>query len=73
VFPLTQEFLGLMLIVRRASVTVTAQALHKRGLIRYQRGVITILIRKRLEAAACECYELIRKEFERLFRRAASI
>ena len=66
VFPLTQEFLGLMLGVRRASVTETAGALQDRKLIGYRRGVITVLNRKGLEAAACECYQLINDEFDRL-------
>jgi CRP-like cAMP-binding protein len=65
-FPLTQEFLALMLGVRRASVTETAQALQKRGLIHYNRGVIAVLDRAGLEAEACECYQLIHDEFERL-------
>ena len=75
-FPLTQEFLGLMLGVRRASVTETANALQERGLIRYHRGMVTVRNRKGLEAAACECYELIAREFDRLLgsarRRAAA-
>lgn len=65
-FPLTHDFLGLMLGVRRASVSETAQALQEAGLIRYHRGVITVLNRKGLEAAACECYGLITDEFARL-------
>ena len=65
-FPLTQDFLGLMLGVRRASVSETAQNLQKAGLIHYQRGVITVVNRKGLEAAACECYRLIADEFIRL-------
>ena len=69
-FPLTQDFLGLMLGVRRSSVTETAQSLQLRGLIRYHRGVITVLNRKGLEAAACECYRLITREFERLLSSA---
>ena len=65
-FPLTQDFLGLMLGVRRATVTDVAGALQKQKLIRYHRGVMTVLNRKGLEAAACECYQLISDEFDRL-------
>jgi CRP-like cAMP-binding protein len=63
---LTQEFLGQMLGVRRASVSVVAGALQKRGLIRYSRGVIEVLDRAALEEAACECYGVVRDEMERL-------
>ena len=55
-----------MLGVRRASVTEAAIALQKAGFISYSRGQITILNRKELEQAACECYGLINKEFKRL-------
>ena len=67
-FPLTQDFLALMLGVRRASVSETAGALQARDLIRYHRGVITIVNRKGLEAAACDCYALISREYDRLLR-----
>jgi CRP-like cAMP-binding protein len=67
-FPLTQEFLGLMLGVRRATVTVTAQELLSQGLIRYHRGIITILDRRGLEGASCECYALIHREYRRLLK-----
>jgi hypothetical protein len=66
-FPLTHDFLGLMLGVRRPTVTLTARALQDRKLIRYNRGVITVLDREGLEAAACDCYQLINDEFDRLF------
>ena len=65
-FPLTQEFLAHMLGVRRASVSTVASKLQKAGLIRYSRGVITILDRPGLEAAACECYRIIEAEYDRL-------
>ena len=63
---LTQEFLGLMLGVQRPTVTLAATALQNAGLIRYQRGVIDVINREGLEASACECYEKVRKEYERL-------
>jgi CRP-like cAMP-binding protein len=53
---LTQEFLAEMLGVRRTTVTLLAQELQKRGILRYSRGRITILDRPALEACACECY-----------------
>ena len=65
-FPLTQESLAQMLGVRRASVTTAAGALQEAGFIRYSRGRVAILDRKGLENAACECYGIIRSEFDRL-------
>ncbi|MEA5595526.1 Crp/Fnr family transcriptional regulator [Rivularia sp. UHCC 0363] len=64
--PLTQKFISEMLGVRRASVTEAAIALQKAELIKYSRGQITVLKRKELEQAACECYGLIKNEFTRL-------
>jgi CRP-like cAMP-binding protein len=65
-FELTQEFLAQMLGVRRAGVSVVAGALQKAGFIRYAGGWIRILDREGLEATCCECYWLVREEFERL-------
>lgn len=65
-FPLTQESLAQMLGVRRASVTAAAGALQDAGFIRYTRGRMAILDREGLENAACECYRIIRSEFDRL-------
>lgn len=59
IVPLTQEFLSHMLGTRRASVTVAAGVLQKAGLIQYRRGAVTIVNRAKLEAASCECYQLI--------------
>jgi CRP-like cAMP-binding protein len=64
-FPLTQDFLAQMLGVQRTSVNAVAQTLSEAGAIRYVRGVITVVDRPRLEAAACECYEIIAREAER--------
>jgi CRP-like cAMP-binding protein len=65
-FVLTQELLAMMLGVRRASVAAVAGKLQDAGLIRYRRGRLRVLDRRGLEAASCECYGLIRSEYERL-------
>ncbi len=65
-FEVTHEFLSQMLNVRRSGVTVVAGSLQRAGLISYRRGQITLLNRKGLEKAACECYGVVRQEFDRL-------
>ena len=65
-FILTQEFLGQMLGIRRGSVNKVAAAAQRAGLIEYNRGKITILDRQGLEATSCDCYRIIRQEFDRL-------
>lgn len=55
-FPLTQEFVAMMLGASRPTVTVVAGTLQKAGLIKYRHGRVTIVDRKDLEAASCECY-----------------
>jgi len=63
-FPLTQAFLSTMLGVRREGVSKAAGALQVGKLIRYSRGVITILNRRGLEAKSCRCYAIIKAETE---------
>jgi len=65
-FPLTHEFLSLMLGVRRAGVTVAAGMLQKAGLIEYTHGRIKIVDRDALEGAACACYRIIRDSYDGL-------
>jgi CRP-like cAMP-binding protein len=65
-FLLTHEFLGMMLGVRRTTVTDVMGSLQKAGLIRYSRGHVTILDHEALEQRACECYDISKLEFERL-------
>lgn len=67
VLPLTHEFLGIMLGVRRSSVTEVLQPLQERGLIENNRGEIKVIDRPGLEATACECYRAVKDEFARLF------
>jgi CRP-like cAMP-binding protein len=55
-FPLTQEFLAMMLGAARPTVTIVAGTLQRAGLITYRRGQITIVDREALEEASCECY-----------------
>lgn len=63
---LTQEFIAEMLGTRRAGVSEAATMLQVAGLIRYVRGHITVLNREGLEEFACECYAVVKKEFDRL-------
>lgn len=63
---MTQELIANMLGVRREGVTEAAGKLQKLGVIRYHRGRITVLDRPRLEQLCCECYEVVRRETDRL-------
>ncbi len=64
-FVLTQDFLSRMLGVRRAGVSVAASTLKQAGLIDYYRGTMMILDRKGLENYSCECYAIVRDEYNR--------
>jgi len=63
---MTQELIANMLGVRREGVTEAAGKLQRAGVIRYSRGHITVLDRPRLEQEVCECYAVVKKEFDRL-------
>ncbi|WP_313919612.1 Crp/Fnr family transcriptional regulator [Tahibacter sp.] len=63
---MTQELISNMLGVRREGVTESAQKLQRVGLIRYNRGHITVLDRPGLEKHTCECYAVVKKEYDRL-------
>jgi CRP-like cAMP-binding protein len=63
---MTQELMANMLGVRREGVTEAAGQLQKAGLIDYRRGRITVLDRPGLERRSCECYDVVRKEYDRL-------
>lgn len=63
---ITQEMIASLLGVRRESVTEAAGKLQKEGLITYSRGLIKVLDRPKLEMKVCECYEVVKKEFDRL-------
>jgi CRP-like cAMP-binding protein len=63
---MTQELIANMLGVRREGVTGAAGQLQEAGLIRYRRGHITVLDRDKLERRSCECYAVVKKEYDRL-------
>jgi CRP-like cAMP-binding protein len=65
----TQEFLAMMLGSRRTTVTAVAGSLQSRGIIEYRRGRVMILDREKLEAAACDCYEVMRRLYSSLYKR----
>ncbi len=65
-FLLTQEFAAYLLGSHRPSISIAASALQAAGLISYRQGKITVLDRQGLQAAACECYAFVAREYERL-------
>jgi CRP-like cAMP-binding protein len=65
-FPLTQEFLAMMLGAARPTVTIVAGTLARAGLITYRRGLISILNRQQLEEASCECYRVTADLLDRI-------
>lgn len=67
-FPLTQELLATILGVQRAGISISAIALQKAGLIHYRHGHVTITNRAGLEDAACECYRVMRGDYDKFFR-----
>jgi CRP-like cAMP-binding protein len=66
---MTQELIANMLGVRREGVTEAAGKLQAEGLIEYRRGRIRVLDRRRLEARVCECYSVVKREYDRLLAR----
>jgi CRP-like cAMP-binding protein len=71
-FPLTQEFLAMMLGAARPTVTIVAGTLARAGLITYRRGLISILNREQLEEASCECYRVTADLLDRISGDGAS-
>jgi hypothetical protein len=65
--PVTQEFLGQVLGVRRTTVTAAARVLQSAGLIRYRRGHLQIVNRPALEETACECYAVVKHKSDKIF------
>jgi CRP-like cAMP-binding protein len=63
-FNYTQEFLSTMLGADRSTTTIAAGVLKRAGLVKYTRGTITILNSKELEQVACECYQVLNREFQ---------
>jgi hypothetical protein len=72
-FHLSHEFLAVMLGVQRPTVTTVAGGLQQAGLIRYTHGRVSVLDRRGLEAASCECYAIVRAHFDRFARPGGDI
>jgi len=70
---MTQELIANMLGVRREGVTEAAGHLHRAGLIHYRRGRVTVLDREALERRSCECYAVVKKEYDRLLPETMAI
>jgi Mn-dependent DtxR family transcriptional regulator len=70
---MTQELIANMLGVRREGVTEGALKLQRAGLISYARGRITVLDRKGLQKRSCECYSVVKKEYDRLLPNKVAI
>lgn len=70
---LTHEFIATMLGARRAGVSVAAGELQAAEIIRYNRGKVTILDRARMEDASCECYRIVKDEYDRLLGKLPSM
>lgn len=70
---MSQELIANMLGVRRVGVTEAAQNLQRLGVIDYKRGRIRVLDRARLEKCACECYAVVKREYERLLPDAVAV
>jgi CRP-like cAMP-binding protein len=68
VLNITQEFLAQMLGARRTTVTVVAGALQRSGYIEYRRGQVRIIDHKNLEAAACDCYRVVKNLYDGLYK-----
>lgn len=66
--PITHELMARMLGARRSTVTIAAGLLERAEFIRHQRGLVHIIDRQGLESVACECYDAVRTEYERLMR-----
>ena len=71
--PITHEVLSQLLGVRRATVTQVIEALHREGLIRTARGLISVVDAAALQAASCACYGLVRREYQRQIQSIAEL
>jgi Mn-dependent DtxR family transcriptional regulator len=69
---MTHELIANMLGVRREGVSIAAGNLQRSGLIRYSRGTITMLDRGAMESEVCECYRVVKDEYDRILGRYVS-